>query len=340
MGLGGVARGLLELWSERPDPRFEIVWATDSSGAVVGRGPIPAEALLAAKRRGDLGSLTGATFRPGARPAEVVADEPCDALANLLPCNYQTGEPALPVLSEALEGGTHVVTAEKASLVLGFERLRQATERGGSRLRYSACVGGSVPFVPILEWLRQAHTIRGVTGVLNATTTYLLTELEARRATPTELVERAAGLGILERDPAHDLDGWDLLAKAAIVHNTLYRDVVPWGRLRPVGIRRFLDEPQTLVPGTRLVAHVAPGDVRVEARQLPMHSPLRVYGLENALLVDTPHAGELYVRGIGAGGRGTATNVYGDLLRVASEEGGEQPHGTPPVPDVALQRHV
>lgn len=341
LGLGGVAQGLLELWTERPDPRFRIAFATDSKGAVLGPEGVDAFALLSAKRGAGLANLRGARYEQGLSPPEAAQRVPCEILLNLLPCNYEDGGPALGLVRSALESGTHVVTAEKASLVLGFEALRRASQAGRSHLRYSACVGGSVPFIPILEWIAQAHRIRRITGVLNATTTYILSELEARRHSPDELLQQAHDLGILERDPRLDIDGHDLAAKAVLVHNTVYPDPLPWNRAQRRGIREFLDDPRRLRVGTRLVATVEPGAVRVDLPVLPMHSPLRVYGLENALIVETPHAGELHVRGVGAGGRGTATNVYGDLLWIANAvRGGESPDAAAALPQAALHPHL
>jgi len=340
LGLGGVGRGLLELWSERPEPRFRIAWASDTTGAVIAREGIRPADLLRAKRGNGLASLPSARFEPHAKPTDLVDREPVEILLNLLPCDYESGGEALPSVVNALERGIHVVSAEKASLVLGVERLRAAQEKAGAQLRYSACVGGSVPFIPILEQAAAAHQVQGATGVVNATTTYILTELEARRAAPREIIDQARRLGILERDERHDLDGWDLAAKATILHNTMFPEPISWKRVKRTGIQPFLKDPESLVPGTRLVARVTPGRVDTEAKTLPMHSPLRVYGLENALLIDTPNAGELFVRGIGAGGRGTATNVYGDLLRVARHTGGESPNGHTHVPQTKLHAHL
>lgn len=341
LGLGGVAQGLLELWAERPDSRFKIVFATDSRGGVLAPQGIDASALLTAKRNNHSAGLRGARYEEGLAPHEAPERVPCQILLNLLPCNYTDGEPALGPVRSALESGTHVVTAEKASLVLGFDALRRAAEAARSHLRYSACVGGSVPFIPILEWIAQAHRIRRITGVLNATTTYILSELEARRHSPPELLQKAHELGILERDASLDIEGFDLAAKGVIVHNTVYPEPLAWDKVQRRGIREFLDDPHRLRAGTRLVATIEPGAVLLDLPILPMHSPLRVYGLENALVVETPHAGELHVRGIGAGGRGTATNVYGDLLWIANAvRGGESPDAAAPLPQAALHRHL
>lgn len=336
LGLGNVAQGLLELWSARPDPRFRIVAAAHSGGVVTSPAGLEPGPLLAAKRAGTLATLRGARYAAGAPPSAVLEATRPRILLNLLPCNYEDGGPALPVLRHALENGIHAVTAEKASLVLGFEALRKAARSGNAQLRYSACVGGSIPFIPLLEWVAQAHEIRRVTGVFNATTTYILSELEARRHSPAEILEKARGMGILEADPRLDLEGFDLAAKAVLVHNTIYRELLPFHRADRKGIVPYLEDPNSLRMGTRLVATVEPGRVSLEASVLPMHSPLRVYGLENAIAIETAHAGELHVRGVGAGGRGTATNVYGDLVRVASLLEGGDAHARPPVPQTAV----
>lgn len=336
LGLGNVAQGLLELWSARPDPRFRITAVADSRGVLSNPQGLDPAQLLSAKRGGSIANLRGARFDANAPPATLLERSRPRILLNLLPCNYENGQPALPILRAALESGVHVVTAEKASLVLGFEALRKASRVGNTQLRYSACVGGSIPFIPLLEWVAQAHEIRRVTGVFNATTTYVLSELEARRHTPAEILEKARGLGILEADPSLDLEGFDLAAKAVLVHNTIYKELLPFHRADRAGITSYLQNPDSLRTGTRLVATIEPGRVRVEAAILPMHSPLRVYGLENAIAIETVHAGELHVRGIGAGGRGTATNVYGDLVRVATLLEGGDPNARTPLPQPAL----
>lgn len=340
LGLGNVAQGLLELWSARPDPRFKLVFAADSKGAVTNAAGLEPAALLSAKRGGSLEALRGARHEASPSLDRILEKSRPRILLNLLPCNYENGGPALPLLRSALETGVHVVTAEKASLVLGFEALRKASRNGNTQLRYSACVGGSIPFIPLLEWVAQAHEIKRVTGVFNATTTYILSELEARRHTPTEILDKARTLGILEADPRLDLEGFDLAAKAVLVHNTIYKDLLPFHRADRKGITSFLQAPDTLRTGTRLVASIEPGKVAVEASVLPMHSPLRVYGLENAVLIETAHAGDLHVRGVGAGGRGTATNVYGDLVRVATLLEGGEPNPRTHVPQAALQPHL
>jgi homoserine dehydrogenase len=340
LGLGGVAQGLLELWSSKPDPRFRIVWATDSEGVVHNAAGLDPASLLGCKRGAGLRTIRSGKFEAGVPLGEVRSRFPCDIVVNLLPCNYQDGSPGLPVLRAALEEGTHVVTAEKASIVLGFEALRRSAQAGRAHLRYSACVGGSVPFIPILEWVSQANEIRKVTGVLNATTTYILSELEARRHSSKEILEKASTLGILERDPKLDLEGFDLAAKAVLVHNTIYKELHPWNRVDRRGITEFLDNVDKLRLGTRLVATIEPNHVKIETQVLPMHSPLRVYGFENAMLIDTPNAGELQIRGVGAGGRGTATNVYGDLVRVAQLIRGGETAARSQVSQAALHPHV
>jgi homoserine dehydrogenase len=57
------------------------------------------------------------------------------------------GQPGLGCIEAALQAGLHVVTANKAPLVLAFRRLSAlASERGGS-LRFDATVAGGLPAV-------------------------------------------------------------------------------------------------------------------------------------------------------------------------------------------------
>lgn len=336
LGLGHVGQGLLELLSQRPDGPVRITWAADTAGSLLDPDGLPPSQLLAAKRDGDLRQVRGAPVET-APVLEVYPRARVDVVVNLLPCDYARAEPAATLLRTALEEGVDVVTAEKASLALRFQTLQEAAARGASRLRYSACVGGSVPFIPILERLARVTPIRGITGVLNATTAYLLSTLETQRRTPEDVLAEAARRGILERDPRHDLDGFDLAAKALLLHNTAFAEPLSWHQVERRGITDLLADPARWTPGTRPVAHIEAQSVRLQTPVLPLYSPLRTQGLECAAVIETQDAGDLALRGVGAGSLGTASNVLADVLSLLpTRSGGEARHAVP----VLLAPHV
>src|SRR5260370_31039347 len=59
-----------------------------------------------------------------------------------------------------------------------------------------------------------------VRGIFNSTTNYLLSQA-ARGVSWKEALAEAQRIGIAERDPSNDLEGWDAALKATIVANAV-----------------------------------------------------------------------------------------------------------------------
>lgn len=130
------------------------------------------------------------------------------------------GEPALSYVREALRRGRHVVTANKGPLAFAYHDLATlARERGAFLLHESAVMDGAPLFALARSALRGC-TIRGVSGILNSTTNFVLSEME-RGVALADAVRTAQAEGFAEADPSHDLEGWDAAAKITVLANAL-----------------------------------------------------------------------------------------------------------------------
>src|SRR5439155_98570 len=81
------------------------------------------------------------------------------------------------------------------------------------------------------------ETLRGIRilsfeGILNSTTNLVLSMMEGGR-TYEDGVKSARHMGLLETEPAMDLEGWDATVKACLLANVLMG-----GRLRPERVPR------------------------------------------------------------------------------------------------------
>src|SRR2546428_7301860 len=90
---------------------------------------------------------------------------------------------------------------------------------------------GAPIFSLFQETLRGAHVL-SFEGVLNSTSNFILSEMEAGRSYAVG-VAGAKERGLLEADPAMDLEGWDATVKACLLANVLMG-----GRLRPEDVPR------------------------------------------------------------------------------------------------------
>lgn len=216
-----------------------------------------------------------------------------------------------------LDRGRPYVTANKALLATHGGELAQLAAARSAALLGSASVGGGTPMIETVEHLAATGQIERIRGVVNATTTFILSAMSAGGGYDDAL-RQAQEAGYAEADPSFDVEGRDAAQKLAILAS------VAWGRWRPeadvettgiVGV--------TVAPGqpVRLVAEATRDSMTVSPTTLDSTDPLALAsGVESVLEVTVRDAGTFRVSGPGAGGRVTAGAVYGDLARLAAGE--------------------
>jgi homoserine dehydrogenase len=126
--------------------------------------------------------------------------------------NAQTGQPAIDHLRAALEHGAHAITANKGAVVHGYAALRDLAAARGKRFFFEACVMGGTPVFSLFRETLPATNLIRLRGVLNSTTSLILSEMENGNSFDAA-VQKAQALGIAETDPSADVDGWDAAVK-------------------------------------------------------------------------------------------------------------------------------
>ena len=293
-----------------------IGWGTVGAalGELIASGPLPVELARIAVRdpaRERASALPGGV-EIGAAGEVVAADT--DAVVELAggvdgPIEWARG---------TLARGRPYVTANKALLAThGAELAGIATANPGAALLASASVGGGAPMIEAVEHLAATGTITRLRGLLNATTTFILSAMAQGRSYP-EALAAAQRAGYAEADPSFDVEGRDAAQKLAILAS------VAWGRWRPErevethGIVGITVEPGRIV---RLVAEADGEDLRVRPMELlPGVAMASVSGMESVLEVEVREAGTFRASGPGAGGRVTGGAVYADLARLVAGE--------------------
>jgi homoserine dehydrogenase len=292
-----------------------IGWGTVGSalGRLVQAGPLPIDLVCMAVR--DPGRT-----RSNALPERVALVEPQEVASATLDAIVELAggvDAPLGWAQAALGRGVAYVTANKALLANhGGELARLAADRGGALLA-SASVGGGVPMIETVTHLSATGSISRLRGILNATTTFMLTAMGGGR-TYGDALREAQAAGYAEADPSLDVDGRDAAQKLAILAS------VAWGEWRPEasverhGIRGLEVSDGQVV---RLVADATEDRLAVAPVELSSDQPLaRVSGIENLLEVDVRAGGTVRISGPGAGGRVSAGAVYADLARLLAGE--------------------
>jgi homoserine dehydrogenase len=145
---------------------------------------------------------------------------PADVLIELTPINLKDGEPAISHVRTALEKGMHVVSANKGPLAFAYRELRDLAASQGRGFLFESTVMDGAPVFGVARAGLPAAQVLGLRGVLNSTTNYILTQMEAGTSFD-EAVQAAQAIGIAETDPSADVDGWDATVKTVALTNVL-----------------------------------------------------------------------------------------------------------------------
>ncbi|RAO32284.1 Homoserine dehydrogenase [Micromonospora saelicesensis] len=240
-------------------------------------------------------------------------------------------EPARSWLVEALRAGKSVVTANKALLAEDGVALHEAAAEGGGDLYYEASVAGAIPLLRPLRESLHGDRINRVTGIVNGTTNFILSAMDATGAGFAEALEEATALGYAEADPTADVEGFDAAAKAAILASLAFHTRVGAADVHREGITEVtaadMASAQAMGCTIKLLCIAARGvdstgretvSVRVHPAMIPRSHPLASVGdAFNAVFVEADAAGQLMFYGRGAGGAPTASAVLGDVVAVS-----------------------
>ncbi|MCW2658246.1 MAG: homoserine dehydrogenase [Jatrophihabitans sp.] len=272
-------------------------------------------------------------------------------------------EPARNLLLAALNAGKSVVSANKALLADDGATLHDAATKAGVDLYYEAAVAGAIPLLRPLRESLAGDRITRVIGIVNGTTNFILSRMDATGAGFDEALAEATALGYAEADPTADVDGYDAAAKAAILAglafhtrvtmSDVYREGIGDVTAADIASAKAMDCTVKLLAicertkGEDGAERIA---VRTHPAMIPRSHPLAGVGdAFNAVFVEAEAAGSLMFYGRGAGGAPTASAVLGDLVAVArnrvsgSRGAGESSYAELPVQpmgDVITRYHV
>jgi homoserine dehydrogenase len=234
-------------------------------------------------------------------------------------------EPARDYVIQALEAGRDVVTANKQLVAQHGNELVAAAKRGGAQLRFEAAVAGAIPVIRVLQESLGAVPIERVSGIVNGTTNYILTEMERSGISYKEALAQAQRLGYAEADPSEDVNGADAAAKMAILARLAFGAPVELDQVSYQGIEEVTADDiayaKELGLSLKLLGVAERLGEEISVRVFPCflypgHPLAPVSGPFNAVMVQAPTIEEITLSGPGAGGEETATAVLGDVVSV------------------------
>jgi homoserine dehydrogenase len=234
-------------------------------------------------------------------------------------------EPARTLITEAIQGAKHVVTANKHLVALHGNEIFAAAQRKGVMVAFEAAVAGGIPIIKTLREGLTANRIEWLAGIINGTSNFILTEMRDRGADFAEVLKEAQRLGYAEADPTFDVEGVDAAHKLTILAAIAFGIPLHFRKAYVEGISRItrMDVEYAEELGYRLkllgIARRTNGGVelRVHPTLIPERRLLaNVDGAMNAVLVKGDAVGPTLFYGAGAGAEPTASAVVADLVDV------------------------
>ncbi len=241
---------------------------------------------------------------------------------------------AKQLVTEAIEAGKHVVTANKALLAVHGTEIFAAASRKGVMVMFEAAVAGGIPIIKSLREGLSANRIQWIAGIINGTTNFILSEMRDKGLDFDVVLKEAQALGYAEADPTFDIEGVDAAHKAALMSAMAFGVPVQFDKAYVEGITQLgaTDIRYAEQLGYRIkllgITKRRQADATkktgegIELRVHPTLVPIKrlianVEGAMNAVMVHGDAVGTTLYYGKGAGSEPTASAVIADLIDIA-----------------------
>jgi len=234
-------------------------------------------------------------------------------------------ETARELISKALNAGKHVITANKAVMYEHGHELINLANQKNLYLLFEAAVAAGTPIIKMLSNDLGANQVSKISGMLNGTTNYILSNMENGVSFEVAL-EEAKEKGYAEPDPSLDINGTDAAHKIGILASLALNSNLPANKFHIEGIEnisaadfKYADEFNLTI---KHLAVTKKAGAEIELRSHPVlidkNSSLGgLSGVRNGIQIDTDLLGEFLIAGSGAGRESTASGLISDLIALS-----------------------
>lgn len=312
LGLGTVGKGVLDVLVNNQ----KIITAR------AGEQIIPVAALVRdlTKAKEAINAYDLANFTLSTNADEILMRDDIDVFVELI------GGVDLPreLISTLLKRKKPVVTANKA--LLAYHRSELEMLAKDTPFGFEASVAGGIPIIKALREGLSANHIEQITGILNGTSNYILTNMMKDGLAFKDALLSAQKLGYAEADPSFDIGGFDAAHKLLILASIAYKLNAKPDDILIEGIENISSDDiyfaQEFGYAIKLLAIAKKSAQSLELRVHPAlleHSKMiaKVDGVMNAVSVWGDCVGESMYYGAGAGAKPTASAVISDLIDIA-----------------------
>ncbi|MBN1621218.1 MAG: homoserine dehydrogenase [Endomicrobiales bacterium] len=233
-------------------------------------------------------------------------------------------EPARTIILESLKAGKNVVTANKAVLAKYWDEIFSAARKYKKLVYFEASVAGAIPVIQALNEGLAANRIEKISGILNGTTNYVLSEMTRSGVSFNVALNLAKSAGFAEANPTYDIEGLDTAHKLAILSSLAWATCIRLKDISIAGIKGVSEEDVfftkhefgyviKLIGSAQMIDNSL--DLRVEPCLVRKdHTFASVEREYNAVLMRGDSSGDVILYGKGAGQFPAASAVVSDII--------------------------
>jgi len=256
-------------------------------------------------------------------PFELVNNNNCDIFIELI--GEEKGL-SFDLVKQALKNKIHVISANKAMLSKYGNELFKIAEENKVLLLFEAAVAGGIPIIKIIKQSIFLNKINKISGILNGTTNFILTEMEKENLSFNEVLIKAQSKGYTSTTESMlDINGLDSAHKLTLLSTLCFGSKINFDNNYVNGILNIhIDDilnAKKLGYRIKLISEASIIDNKIscvtEPKLIKLDNPLaNVDGVLNAINIETDHLDSLFVEGEGAGGKATSSSIISDLYEI------------------------
>jgi len=235
---------------------------------------------------------------------------------------------AKTIVLDAIRGGKHLVTANKALIASCGNEIFEAADEEKINIGFEASVGGTIPIIKTLKESLAGNNIDSIFGIMNGTCNYILTRMTSEKRDFQSVLMEAQEFGFAEADSSYDIEGIDTAHKLAICLSLSYGkrveldDIYREGisKMSPLDIEFAGDLGYTIKLLAIAIRRWGMIEARIHPTMIPFdHILASVNGNFNAFHLMGDASGSVFLYGQGAGMMPTASAVVGDLIDISRD---------------------
>jgi len=311
VGLGTVGSNVIKSIENKS---YEIFHKTNIKFRIVG---------ISAKNKDKIRIIETSKYKWFDNPLDLLGSIKCDVLIELI--GEEKGL-SYDLIKKAITNNINVITANKALLAKHGNELFQLADVNNVNILFEAAVAGGIPVIHLLKNSIFLNQIKNISGILNGTTNFILSEMEKNNLNFDQALKIATEKGYAESNPTNDIAGIDSSYKITLLASLCFGVKINHNYSFFSGVNKFdkedIKHTKKLGYRIKLISESCLIEDKIfistSLKLVNINNPLaHVKGVLNAIKIETDHLKSLFIEGEGAGGPATASSVISDLYEIA-----------------------